>query len=163
MKRITSNTILRQGDKEYKPVVFDGVICWEDQDWGNPIDMEVVAQSKHKFDGIPVVDIYEELPVYMEQSEVDLIQSLGHIEYSDDDATFKIPQTFTLRNGKWYMNRVFEHVGEYTRDDLERAISLAREVDREEQWEKEVSEIIESLNSLTAIEVDEHFNIIGYE
>lgn len=41
MKKITKNTLLKQGDKKYQPVEIDGVIYWVDEnyEWVSPNDI----------------------------------------------------------------------------------------------------------------------------
>ena len=51
MKKITQNTILKQGDIIYQSVEIDGVVCWSD-------GSKIIAQSEHIRYGVPVVDLH---------------------------------------------------------------------------------------------------------
>ena len=87
LKKITNNTVLKQGDEIYQPVEIDGVICWIDDkpkgfskgEWmyNEPNNSELVyrfsydiypyatgnkimAQSQDKFEGVPIISLHTE-------------------------------------------------------------------------------------------------------
>lgn len=68
MKRITTKTILKQGDKTYQPMVnLDGSIFWEDD------NSKTIAQSSHYFELTPVIDFS------------DFVDNVGELPYTQKD------------------------------------------------------------------------------
>jgi hypothetical protein len=142
MKQITNKTILKQGDKTYQPIEHDGNIHWVDSsilvgmegDW-------VVAQSQPKLDGIPVVSL---------DSYVDRIAK----EILPDDSNWQ--RRFDIVKG------FKSNSNHYTQADIDKAIKLARPSYKKNNFVFSKEEIRELINSISVIEVDEHFNILGY-
>jgi hypothetical protein len=125
-------------------------------------DMKVVAQSQPNLSDIPVVN----LDSYVQRlankySEFEINSKWGEIVRNSVKHGFK------------------SNPNQYTQADIEKAIELAREADSIDgtvdldvvlcfgsnndlrtKWTKE--EILEQINSISVIEVDEQFNILGY-
>jgi hypothetical protein len=165
MKQITNKTALKQGDKTYQPIEVDGVIYWVDKEakiekgkffitkenivhnntgW-NYGDVVIVAQSQHKLDGIPVVslDSYADSKYYQ-------------LHWWKKNLDFKETEVDTLEK-KSFGKGFKSNPNQYTQADIDKAMSWAR--DRIESNE----EILEKINSISVIEVDENFNVIGYD
>jgi hypothetical protein len=180
MKQITIETTLKQGDKTYRPIEIDGVFYWVDPtsrieetypqivvekldkmrcytlfqiDNINDIDYMnqsiVIAQSQPKIERVPVIDLYNYIG----------IQAINQ------------SKKFASKNGETnyilgFINGHQLNQNQYTQKDIDRAIELAREqfdFDGYSLGENSKKEILEDINSISLIEVDEHFNIISYE
>jgi hypothetical protein len=159
MKKITKDTVLKQGNKVYSSVVISDIFYWVDKEaiidantwFSTPVGVyksktsmqnkstdslvhKIVAQSQ------PILDI-KEIPV------IDLAANNVRLIIDGEDP-------FEL------------HL--YTQKDIERAIDLAGNPQRimvngliREHLTKE--EILEQIDSISVIEVDEYFNIVDYE
>jgi len=192
MKQITNKTALKQGDKTYQPVEIDGVIYWvkdyntADENFYAILngDIEfiyrskysgtylvvkdgstmyshkiksiykIVAQSQPKLNGIPVVSL---------DSYLDLRFKNETTTWSWGESGSRIPEEFYKKGFKSNPNH-------YTQADIEKAIELARKHDVDLHNGRgctlipQISrnEILQQINSISVIEVDEQFNILGY-
>jgi hypothetical protein len=137
MKKINERTILKQGEKEFKPLVSDGVILWMGETDG--VMHKAVAQSSDKLIGVPVVSLD------------------GYVERLANEYT---------NSGDW-LNGYNANPNSFTLKDIERAIELARNGDEDWQGhinpEYTKSEIIEQITSIQSITVNEKFEIISFE
>jgi hypothetical protein len=153
MKKITKDTVLKQGNKVYSSVVISDIFYWVDKEaiidantwFSTPVGVyksktsmqnkstdslvhKIVAQSQ------PILDI-KEIPV------IDLVANNARLIIEGEDP-------FEL------------HL--YTQEDIERALSLAF-LAVQEDYDISTKEIINQIDSISVIEVDEYFNIVDYE
>lgn len=177
MKKITASTILKQGNKMFLPVEIDKVIYWEAIDFdhnesafyiytkadgskeinfgeeGAVIgETKVIAQSQPKLKGIPVIS----LDIYVVNKAYKYIEKL-HLSLISECRTHKL-----LGFEEGYR----ANPNQYTQQDIEKAIDLAREqfdIEGFSIGEKTKESILEQINFISIIEVDEQFNIISYE
>lgn len=189
MKKITYKTLLKQGDKVYQPIEYDDNVYWVDPtvlvgmkgDWvvetHNPIvtsvcqiiadnadlraggyrDLKVIAQSQPKLDLVPTVSLDSYTNTLSEQA----------CKKQDLAGGFSGGVHERAAAGIFFRKGFKSNSCQYTQSDIERAIELAREQagwsdnTMEDRYTKE--EILEQINSISVIEVDEYFNVIGYE
>ena len=173
MKQIINKTILKQGDKTYQPIEVDGVIYWVDKisqiivgDWYSEMVMGKVLFT-HK--------MKEESLIGWNESEHTKNSFKARCSKIVAQSEPKLDDAPVIEIGPTGFDEF-----EYTQADIEKAIELAREADSIEgtvdldvvlcygsnddlrtKWTKE--EILEQINSISVIEVDEDFNVLGYE
>jgi hypothetical protein len=138
MKKITPNTILKQGDKKFTAVEVDGNIVWIDK---TEFADETIAQTSPILQGIPVIS----LDSYVKS----LSLKIGMEKYIGGNYDFQngVRVGYKSNPAKW------------TDEDMERAIKMAR------RYPKDVAgfadeEIMEQLSEIVEIEVDNDFNVI---
>jgi len=190
MKQITNKTILKQGDKTYNPVKGDGVIYWlggpislnPDNIWvyrsnriwkfkqgmtvvSSNMPIEIIAQSQPKLEGIPVISLDSYVENLFEQNT----KTTSFGEHGKQSPFY------------WFNKGYNSNPNQWTDDDIRKTIELARTL-QEGKNEFEVEnilgssdgtygvkqkytekEILKQINSISVIEVDTSFNIIGYE
>jgi len=172
MKKITSKTILKQGDKTFQPVEVDGVVYWHNSihsvmgytyfldgtigyisssdrifDYG----YEIVAQSQPKLERVPVIS----LDSYFKQL------------FEQKTKTVSFGEHGTQSSFNWFNKGYQANPNEYTQKDIEKAMNAARNIevniDRTLKYTFSNETILEAINSISVIEVDEQFNILSYE
>ena len=174
MKKITKNTILKQGNKVYQPIEVDGVIYWIDVNTKNNVDIgtmvwndedfsfyttnrickfkttdniyKVVAQSQPKLEEIPVIS----LDSYVEKMAWEAVHK-GNIKDEKQQVC-----GFT-----GWVDGYKSNPNQYTQKDIEIAFGLGAA--NHANGQPFLYEVFKQLNSISAIEVDEQFNIISYE
>lgn len=154
MKKITKNTILKQGDKTYQAVECTGIIYWVDK----PLDEDgcivpgsIVALTKPKFTNKPIIDL-------------DIVIGTKAIQMSKKFASKKGETDYTLG----YISGHQESPNQYTEKDIERAILFGINLEAGNvrmDWlnYSTPAKQFTSANFIEVIEVDEQFNIISYE
>jgi hypothetical protein len=151
MKQITKNTILKQGDKTFQPVEgIDKIIFWIDK----PVEVNIVAQSQPKLEGIPVIS----LDSYVKKFKK---------EYNSGNNSGIFTKGIEIGIEIGYNS----NPNQYTQKDIEKVIKLARQqtttnmgggfYEYEETYSNE--EIFEEINFISVIEVDDNFQILNYE
>ena len=150
MKKITTNTILKQGDKTFTAVEVDGNIVWIDK---TEFADETIAQTKAILQGIPVI----------------LLDS--YVERLAEKDADKYDWDFESSSGNGYADHVYGFIKGYksnpakwTDEDMERAIELSRiklEVNAENEYLTK-KQIFEQLSEISVIEVDNDFNVLNY-
>ena len=181
MKKITNETILKQGDKIYQPVEVDGVIYWVGKDLVG-INSETIsnycpnsnqvflgyfeANDDELYQGIG--KIHPKEIVAQSQPKLDGIPVISLDSYVDSLAKIKGENKFGLALYCDYFKEGYKsNPNQYTQKDIEKAIELARErqfikhSDNSTESKYNHEEIIEQINSISIIEVDEQFNIIN--
>jgi hypothetical protein len=147
MKKITANTLLKQGEKTYKSIKgFTSLtnIVWYD-DSGN-----IIAQSEPKLDGVPVVNL-------------DMYARKLAKEYQDNNKDFDFMFVSFLAGYNSNPNQ-------YSLADIDKACKLAMEkcVLYKDNFiptltKDSFKEIENEINAIQLITVDEQFNILSYE
>ena len=187
MKQITNKTIIKQWDKTFQPIEVDGVVYWIDITFkesenlkrGNGIlftkengEREVYTYDEHDGYGLGVFDL--------QKQRCTIRQSAWCLIVAQSQATlYKVPiinlDSYVERLAEKdspYASKAFErgfksNLNQYTQKDIKKAVELARveNIEGRESCDSYYSiiEILEQINSISVIEVDEHFNIINYE
>jgi hypothetical protein len=185
MKQITNKTILKQEDKTYQPIEVDGVIYWMDKRklclegqfsismgkigaykqekeprfWDNGCH-PIIAQSQSKLDGIPVVS----LDSYVENI------SKSKIPISNSENPWLVGEVQSRRIN--FIEGFKSNPNQYTQADIEKAFDMGAKLDslhklvvrrHKGDVQKAKEELLEQINSISVIEVDEQFNVIGYD
>ena len=186
MKTITKNTILKQGDKVYQPVEVDVVIYWlqnrpplDNEYWTYINEFEpvvftknvlspswyeklhdkrnyytVLAQSSPILESIPVISL-DSYVQRLAQAQYPIFNT-GIMWMGGSDDYNKVNKQ------EGFINGFKSNPNQYTKDDLVKAIELAR------TYPKDVAgfaneEILEQISSINEIEVDDNFNVINFK
>jgi len=141
MKKITPNTILKQGYKTFTPENASGDVFWWDY---SLFRSAIVAQSSPILQGIQVIS----LDSYLERLAKD---ANGYLPYARD--------TKGMAFNEGFIEGYKSNPAKWTDEDMERAIEMAR------RYPKDVAgfadeEIMEQLSEISEIEVDNDFNVI---
>jgi hypothetical protein len=144
MKKITENTILKQGEKEFKAVQFADNICWYSSDQIKPI-----AQSELALEGVSTINLEEIWAKHWEKTNFEL-QSSGGVN----------PHAYRLG--------FLGNPNQYTQADIEKAMDLmyrarGEENSRINNYLKSWEETFDEINQIQSITVDQDFNILSYE
>ncbi len=154
MKKITKNTILKQGTKTYQAVEVDRVICWIDK---TTLADEIIAQSEPKgktttLKGIPIIDL-------------DIVIGTKAIQMSKKFAPKDQETGYTLGFVSGYQ----ENPNQFTIKDIEKAILFGVNLEAGNvrmdwlNYSTPALQFVSTNNFIEVIEVDEQFNIISYE
>lgn len=181
-KKITKDTILKQGEKEYKGIETDGGIVWVDKDSvldtmytrvrknistamgrlylhnGEKVLGRIIA-STLDLEEVPKIVIEDELPI----KEAEKILK-SHRDYEAEGFS-------EYQNGRF--NGIIEGLqhnpAQFTEEDIRKAIQATvnecNKLQKESYGDLEINvdEIIHSFTSIKLIEVDEQFKVINYE
>ena len=178
MKQITNKTILKQGDKTYQPIEIDGVIYWVDdkEELISENDYSVmhrlsdnkpyinsashykankkekgkiIAQSQPKLDGIPVVSLVS----YVDKQKNDSWTVVSSM----------FPKLIFTLFSRIFKDGYESNPNQYTQADIEKVYYLAKRLGDDFSENYTIEELLKEINSISVIEVDEKFNVIGYE
>ncbi len=170
MKKITENTILKQGEKEFKAVMYNDLIYWVDENVseegfcfmpmykkGIKVGVETRYFNSDYFTGYGY-DFTEHSRI-IAQSEP-ILEEVAVVRLKDST-------TQSIMEGEIPFNLIV-----YTQSDIARAIVLARKgiIGRSDETFYgsidnllDVSYILNQINQIQSITVDENFNILSYE
>ena len=175
MKKITKNTILKQGQKQFYAVDIEGIIYWLDphakikNEWyylpkenkiafnDDPIVLDgvtpkwtilIVAKGSHNLVDVPYIN----LDNYIDK----LAKEYADLYYSENKkAELGFIAGYNQNPNKW------------TDADMQKAIELAK---KQETFNFKplgskytTEEILNQIKEISIIEVDQNFNIISYE
>jgi len=153
MKKITNKTILKQRDKKYQPVEVDGVdYCIDENvrefeyDWVLYKDLHI-SKLIWKSDKAPFIGRI----IAQSQPKLDGIPVISLDSYIE-----KLCPCIGLDFRVEWINGYNSNLNQYTQKDIEKVIELARYSNMSED------KTLEQINSISVIEVDEHFNILNY-
>jgi hypothetical protein len=176
MKKITNKTILKQGDKSYSPVEVDGVIYWvhdttvkkEDGWTWDDRYKKLVSPEQNLKTPTHDADFYwkivaQSLPIIREVPIIylgDVIENIFEIKTKDVSFGEKEKRSANY----WFKKGFNSNPNQYTQEDIEKAIDLAR-LQGEQTYlcKHSDNEILEQINSISVVEVDEQFDVISYE
>lgn len=181
MKTINKNTTLKCEDKTYLPVEINEVIYWIDTNGilnENSFVLEdkkilsccnrlylsaknhllqstnkIISQSRNVLESVPVINL--------DNYAKDRYKYLYGTDFDDTEVSLLEWQAFKLGYNS--------NKGYYSKEDIEKAIDLYRElglnVDKtlKTNVDNLKQEIFKQINSISIIEIDEFFNILGYE
>lgn len=181
MKKITSKTILKQGDKTFQPVEVDGVVYWDDEEATEcRYYLHHSVDSRHQIydleNGGSLSDFKKGQSIKWCSKIVAQSQpKLEGVPVISLDSYFKQlfeQKTKTVSFGEhgiqssfnWFNKGYQANPNEYTQKDIDKAIQLARPqpINGMKQYLTK-EQILEQINSISVIEVDEQFNILSYE
>lgn len=183
MKKITSNTLLKQGGKTYKPVeMTNGNIYWitseipkigqlgysnvsksivrftDPRFFSDGTIFSIIVQSEPKLDGVPVISLdsyVERLAYKISRQEVPILSN-GTLCNARCNLQEGILQGVKLS----YQS----NPNQYTLADIEKVYELSRENKNYSSvfFTFTKKEIIDQINQIQSITVDEQFNILSY-
>jgi hypothetical protein len=165
MKKITKDTILKQGNKYYQPVEVDDVIYWCSNDKINIDDAYLGWEENYHtapnkrwvlYNSVSGLNGENQLKVMAQSKPILDIEEIPVIDLMANNTRLIIEG-----------NDPFElHL--YTQKDIWKAINLARlpeeYCEQDESYSKHTLQgILDQIDSISVIEVDEDFNIVSYE
>jgi len=170
-KKITKNTLLKQGENTYQPVEGDGVIYWiNEYEVAKTGELyltsikrriipksegviqagdKIIAQSEPKIDGVPVVSMGR----YVERLAMNYISKKGVSKGLEQRMLDAYIKCYTLNSNQ------------YTLADIEKAYDLGKAsiiYDKIHGFNSKELDY-DQINSINLITVDEQFNILSYE
>jgi hypothetical protein len=141
MKKITPNTILKQGDKVFETKKHNGNIYFGHTRKSDSFEMfTVVAQTKPILQGISVISLDRSVE-RMAEIEYPYYEGSGGVELFE-------------RSG--FINGFKSNPDKWTDEDMEKAIEMGRNRFYNN------TEIFEKLSEISEIEVDNDFNVLNY-
>jgi hypothetical protein len=167
MKKITKNTILKQGDKTYQPVESDGIIYWVDK----PLDKDgcivpksIVALTKPKFTDKPIIS----LDSYVERLALNNAKN-NILSHKEQDINTEIWISGARQRG--FIEGYKSNPNKWTDEEIEKAIELAINGRRIEKSKSGIEylfalskeEILHQISEILEIEVNSEFNIVNYK
>jgi len=176
MKRITSTTVLKKNNIEYKPFNIKGVVYWthdapitnkeyyisggkvcqfNNTGYDGVNFNKIVAQTQAILEGIPVINIGN----YVNDLSNQYFQNLR-------DQSPIIPE-----EARWPYKLGFQagfNQYQYTQKDIEKAIHFARESSIREDipeidYYHTLTQILSQVDAISYIEVDDNFQILEYD
>jgi len=172
MKHITKETILIQGEKEFKPAEIDGVVYWMDRYitgfesniwvvntlskrvwlWENTMALsknnapiKIVAQSRLKLEHLPVIDLKSNNNKLIIEGEYPIDLNA----YTEKD----IRKALDLARGNDFICLA---------DGKDKLCHCRKDNECQHRHYKTNEEIISEVNKVESIEVDESFEIINF-
>jgi hypothetical protein len=168
MKKITKNTILKQGDNTYHQIEINGGVYW--------YDIKEIRIDNNTIRN----DIIGKLAINKRHNHIGIITDINERSvtvsgtYNPTETGCSIFDSLMINGFSVHNLIVFDEYGyesnsnKYTQKDIEKAIDLASNPQRimingliREHLTKE--EILEQINSISVINVDNKFNVLNYE
>jgi hypothetical protein len=151
MKKITINTKLKMGDKEFVGFQSFGDIFWRDE------SLNIVAQSNRVVEGMPLI-------------------SLDIINGSDKDSSWDIVSRMFPNLSRELFDRIWSdgflsNPNIFSLGDINKVIKLSRVGfnrigfgdDGSSDEIFDLDDIVERISNVSVINIDENFNVISYE
>jgi hypothetical protein len=157
MKKITINTKLKMGDKEFVGFQSFGDIFWRDE------SLNIVAQSNRVLNEIPLISL-------------DPLISFDVINGIDKDSSWDIVSRMFPNLSRELFNRIWSdgflsNPNIFSLNDIKRVVELSRvgfnriglgdDGCSDEIFD--LDDILERISNVSVINIDENFNVISYE
>ena len=190
-KNITANTLLKQGEKTYKPVEVNSIIYWlggeaktdepafdtqeKSTKWSPVLKMlgntNIVTESFGTNRFIKIIAQSEPKLDGVPVVSLDrYIEKFAEKEYREHPSNCKSNPSFhfnrdvnCFRKRKAFIKGYTSNPNKYNLADIERAIKLTREAFLLTGNLQYNSKILKQINQIQQITVDEQFNILSYE